>query len=100
MKHPTHHVVQSTRINQITINFLVKGHTENEADTVHTIEQDKTNKKVLLPSEWPIVLRNTPSDKFEIIVHPLDYSAFYDVHALQREYKNFRLDSEGGCQLF
>ena len=92
-----HHIVNTLDIQTITVYFLIKGHTENEADTVHsTIERDKKKKKVFVPSDWPVIIRNTPTDKFKMHTHSMTYSDFLDVKKLQKDaYKNFRLNAEG-----
>ena len=66
--------------------IIVKGHTENEADTVHsTIERDKVKKKVFLPSEWPIVILNTPTEKFKMIVNEKQmYAVYMSINSLFR----------------
>ena len=80
--------------------LFLKGHTENEADTVHsTIERAKNDKKVYLPSEWPVVLQNTPTERFDIITHTLNFSSFYDMKEMQKTYRNFRINEEGETAL-
>ena len=90
-------IVNTTSIEVITVTFLVKGHTENEADTTHSvIERDSKKKKVFLPSEWATIIRNTPTDKFKITVHELVHTDFIDVKYLKKSaYKNFRKDIAG-----
>ena len=95
-----HHIVQATKINQITITFLVKGHTENSADTVHSIiERNRSTAKIFLPYEWATVIRSAPTEKIDLNVHELTFKDFFDLKELSARYKNFRLDCYGEVAL-
>ena len=60
-------------IDRITITFLVKGHTENSADTVHlVIERNKKIVKLFLPNEWATITRSVPTEKIELQVHEME----------------------------
>ena len=92
-----HHVVQATQLEEITVNYLVKGHTENQADTIHSmVEAKKASAKLFLPSEWATVIRSADADnKFAIEVYEMSYGDFYDAQELFTRYKNFKIDEEG-----
>lgn len=76
----------TTKIQKITLTFLLPGHTMMPVDSVHAaIEHGVRNKTVWAPSEWPTLITNCRSKPkpYEVIV--LSHTDFYDWKAIQNK---------------
>ena len=79
----------------IEVLFLVRGHTENCADEVHSAIEGEKNIVVYTPSDWAVLVRNTKMKDAEIIMHHLDYSDFFHVTDYMNQIPNFYKDEAG-----
>ena len=83
------HVVNSTNIQTIEVNFLERGHTQMEADSMHSaIEGSKKSKsKLFSMNDWgKVILKARRKDKNERLHpyqhHALEYHNIYDFKEL------------------
>lgn len=73
-------------INEISITYLIVGHTYMPVDSMHAvIEKSIKNKIVQAPSEWPTLLRNARLNPEPYIVKQLHFSDFLDFRTLSTE---------------
>lgn len=76
----------SAIIEEITLTFLIAGHTYLPVDSMHAIiERSLKNTVVQAPSEWPTILRNARSNPEPYEVYSLGYSDFLDFKGLVSE---------------
>lgn len=79
------HHVQTSTIDEITLNFLETGHTQMECDSMHSaIENAKKNVKVYTIGEWCNVITLARRSK-PYTIHRMNYSSFYDLNKLNNE---------------
>lgn len=66
-------------LNQITITYLLPGHTMMPVDSVHsTIESFVRNRTIWAPSEWPTVIRNARTNPWGYECIKLSHNDFYN----------------------
>ena len=90
-----HHIVQATTIKVITVHFLVKGHTENDADTIHSIIERNSCVKLFLPDDCATVIQSSPKEVYDIDVKQMTHEIFFDFHEVTAWYKNFKIAYAG-----
>lgn len=86
-------------IHSITHKFLVKGHTQNEGDSVHStierrIKQMLRSGPIYVPDQYINAIREAKKKGKKYNVVEMSHSEFYDIKKLQ-EYK-LNKDTEGG----
>lgn len=82
---------------EITIihRFLLKGHTQNEGDSVHArIETESKGKRLFVPSHWRRVMRDAKKKDEDYIVVKMDQSKVYDFEDLFSR-QNWEYDVNG-----
>lgn len=93
--------VQNLNINSITHKFLIRGHTQNEADSVNSLieKEVKRNLKsgpIYSPDQYIALIKNAKKSKPPLNVHELTFDSFMDIKILQEEWGyNFNADMEG-----
>lgn len=76
----------ANNISEITITYLIVGHTYMPVDSMHgIIEKSIKNKIVQSPSEWPTILRNARINPEPYIVKQLKFSDFLDFRTIAIE---------------
>ncbi|XP_072394907.1 uncharacterized protein [Diabrotica undecimpunctata] len=95
------YAVTNLNINKITHKFLIKGHSQNEGDNIHSlIEKDiKRNLKsgpIYIPAQYVTIIKGAKKTTPYFEVHELNYDFFTDVKALQEEWGyNFNINTLG-----
>ena len=89
------YIVTETLIESIEVCYFVKGHTENSADTVHSMIEGAKVSNVQLPSEWPVIFRNIDSKELTLRVTEMKYTDFIDLKAWMTSFPNWYRDAEG-----
>lgn len=93
--------VQTLNIKSITHKFLIKGHTQNEADSVHSLiqRQIQDNLKsgpIYTPDQYVAIIKTAKKSAPPLHVHELTYESFYDIKKLQEEWGyNFSINTSG-----
>ncbi|XP_026743215.1 uncharacterized protein LOC113504908 [Trichoplusia ni] len=92
---------QNFNINTITHKFLITGHTQNEADSVHSLIEKEIKKNlksgpIYSPDQYIALIKNAKKSKPAINVHELTFESFMDMKLLQEEWGyNYNIDIEG-----
>lgn len=93
--------IQNLNIKSITHKFLIRGHTQNEADSVHSLieKEVKRNLKsgpIYTPDQYITLIKNAKKSKPFLNVHELNFEAFFDMKALQEDWGyNFSTNTDG-----
>lgn len=77
------YAVRTLAINSITHKFLVRGHTQNEGDNIHsiiekTIKKAKKSGPIYVPDQYIQLIRNAKKKGKPYIVHELNFTDFID----------------------
>lgn len=77
------YAVRMLAINSITHKFLVRGHTQNEADNIHSIieksiKKAKKSGPIYVPDQYVQIIRNAKKRGQPYIVHELNFTDFLD----------------------
>ena len=89
------YIITNTGIELIFICYLEKGHTENSADTVHSIIESEKLSNVQLPSEWPIIFRQISTKEISLNVTEVKHTDFLDLKTWMSSFPNWYKDAEG-----
>ncbi|RVE44164.1 hypothetical protein evm_011184 [Chilo suppressalis] len=95
------YAVNYLNISSITHKFLIRGHTQNEADSVHSLIEREVKKNlrsgpIYSPDQYVALIKNAKKSKPAINVHELTFESFVNLKALQEEWGyNFTIDKEG-----
>lgn len=78
------YAVQELNIRSITHKFLIKGHTQNEGDVVHSLIESNVKKQLesgpMYTSEsFASVIRNCKKTGSQFFVHKMCFESFYDI---------------------
>lgn len=95
------YAVQNLNITSITHKFLIRGHTQNEADSVHGLIEKEVQKNlksgpIYTPDQYIALIKNAKKSKPPLIVHEMHYDSFYNLKSLQEEWGyNFTINTDG-----
>lgn len=95
------YAVTHLNINSITHKFLIRGHTQNEADSIHSLIEREVKKNlksgpIYSPDQYVTLIKNAKKTKPSINVHELTFESFMNLKALQEEWGyNFNTDIDG-----
>lgn len=93
-------VAHFENIQTITHKYLIKGHTQNEADNVHSLieKEIKKNEKagpIYIPYQYVTLIKNARKSGKPFIVKELNYDFFFNLKKLQELWGyNFNEDCE------
>ncbi|XP_013185605.2 uncharacterized protein LOC106131153 [Amyelois transitella] len=84
------YAVKSLRINTITHKFLIRGHTQNEGDTAHSIiekaiKRAKKSGPIYVPEQYLQIIRSAKKIGNPFKVKEMNYDDFYDLKNLTEE---------------
>ncbi|CAH2009765.1 unnamed protein product [Acanthoscelides obtectus] len=80
-----HHAVQKYNfINSITHKFLIKGHTQNEGDSVHSVIERHVKRSlksgpIFIPAQYVTIIRTSKVSGSPYRVHELNHEDFLDL---------------------
>lgn len=82
--------VQRLNINSITHKYLVKGHTQNEGDTVHSIiegslKRAKKSGPIYVPEQYVSLIRSAKKSGAPLRVREMNFGDFFDLKILYDE---------------
>lgn len=82
-----HFAVTTLNINSIQHNFLIRGHTQNEGDTAHSIIEKaitraKKSGPIYIPEQYISIIRGAKKTGKPFLVREMNYSDFFDLKAL------------------
>lgn len=82
-----HFAVTKLNINSIQHNFLIRGHTQNEGDTAHSviekaITRAKKSGPIYIPEQYISIIRGAKKTGKPFSVREMNYSDFVDLKAL------------------
>lgn len=92
--------IQTMQIETITHKYLIAGHTENEADNIHScIEREKQrilkSGPIFIPSEISMLVKTSKKTGEPYNVKEMETSDFYDWKKLSEDFgKNFSLNTD------
>lgn len=95
------YAVKNLNIKRITHKFLIRGHTQNEADSVHSLieKEVKRNLKsgpIYTPDQYIALIKNAKKSRPVLNVHELNFEAFVDLKTLQEDWGyNFSTNTDG-----
>ncbi|XP_022818610.1 uncharacterized protein LOC111351076 isoform X1 [Spodoptera litura] len=95
------YAVKTLAVNKITHKFLIRGHTQNEGDTAHSIiekaiKKAKKSGAIYVPDQYVQIIRSAKKKGNQFIVEELNFDDFYDVKKLTDEIElNTFKDVEG-----
>lgn len=78
-------------IESITHKYLIKGHTHNEADNVHSLIEKEITKHekagpIYIPCQYATLIKSARKTGKPFIVKELDYTFFHDIKVLQEQW--------------
>uniref|UniRef100_A0A6P7GHP5 Uncharacterized protein LOC114338962 n=1 Tax=Diabrotica virgifera virgifera TaxID=50390 RepID=A0A6P7GHP5_DIAVI len=84
------YAVSNLNIKSITHKFLIRGHTQNEADSVHSLIEKEVKKNlksgpIYTPDEYIALIKNAKKTRPAIVVHELSFDSFVNLKELQEE---------------
>lgn len=84
------YAVQHLDINSITHKYLIRGHTQNEGDTIHSIiEKSLTRAKksgpIYVPDQYVPIIRNAKKKGQPLQVRELHFTDFKDIKTLHND---------------
>lgn len=84
------YAVTHLNINSITHKFLIRGHTQNEGDTAHSIiekniKRSKKSGPIYVPDQYISLIRTAKKTGEPFQVNELTFSDFYDLKSLAEE---------------
>lgn len=84
------YAVETLRIKSITHKFLIRGHTQNEGDTAHSIiekaiKKAKKSGPIYVPEQYVQIIRFAKKNGNPFVVEEQNYSDFYDLKKLTEE---------------
>lgn len=85
-----YYAVKKFQINSITHKYLIRGHTQNEGDVVHSIieksmKRAKNSGPIYVPDQILSIIRNSKKKGNPFIVKELNYNDFVDLKLLTNE---------------
>lgn len=95
------YAVHYLNINSITHKFLIRGHTQNEADSVHSLIEREVKKNlksgpIYSPDQYITLIKNAKKSRPAINVHELTFDSFMNIKSLQEDWGyNFHTDTNG-----
>lgn len=95
------YAVQYLDVHAITHKYLIRGHTQNEGDAIHSIIEKAVNRAkksgpVYVPDQYVSLIRNAKKRGKPLQVKELGYEDFMDFKELHRELGvNFAKDTSG-----
>lgn len=95
------YAVQILNINSITHKFLIRGHTQNEADSVHSLIEKEVKKNlksgpIYTPDQYVTLIKSAKKCNPPINVHEMTYNMFVDLKDLQEEWGyNYTINTDG-----
>lgn len=95
------YAVANLNINSIIHKFLIKGHTQNEADNIHSLIEKEIKRNlrsgpIYSPHQYVTLIKNAKKTPPPFLVHELTYESFFDLKHLQEEWgNNFTRDDTG-----
>lgn len=93
--------VQNLNIKSITHKFLIRGHTQNEADSVHSLIEKEVKKNltagpIFTADQYVALIKNAKKSRPPIQVHEMTYESFVDLKVLQDSWGyNYSTDTQG-----
>lgn len=84
------YAVEKYQINSITHKYLIRGHTQNEGDTVHSIieksmKRSKKSGPIYVPDQLVTIIRNSKKTGNPFVVKELSFKDFIDLKSLTDE---------------
>lgn len=85
-----YYAVSTLPIKSITHKFLIRGHTQNEADSVHSvieknIRRAKKSGPIYTPDQYVALIRNAKKTGNSFTVTEMSYDSFYDLKLLSND---------------
>ncbi|CAG4919702.1 unnamed protein product [Colias eurytheme] len=82
--------VSKLNIKSITHKFLIRGHTQNEGDTAHSliekcIKKERKSSPIYVPDQYVNVIRKAKKSGNPFKVFELNYDSFFDLKVLAEE---------------
>lgn len=95
------YVVTHLNIESITHKFLIKGHTQNEGDNIHSLIEKEIKKNlksgpIYSPHQYVAIIKNAKKTGKKFWVHELTFESFLDMKKLQEDWgSNFNKTTDG-----
>lgn len=85
------YAVNFFNIESITHKFLIRGHTQNEADSVHSLIEKEVKKNlksgpIYTPTQYVTLIKSSKKNGPPIHVNELTFESFFDLKALQEDW--------------
>lgn len=87
-------------LNSITHKFMIKGHTQNEGDSVHSVIERRIKKRlksgpIYTPDQYVDVIRSAKQSNTPYRVHEFAHDSFYDLKSLASDIgKNYSKNTD------
>ncbi|XP_062529653.1 uncharacterized protein LOC134200558 [Bombyx mori] len=95
------YAVTHLNIKSITHKFLIKGHTQNEGDNIHSLIEKEITKNlksgpIYSPHQYVAIIKNAKKSGKKFLVHELTFESFLDLKKLQEDWGfNFNKTKDG-----
>ena len=93
------YVIQTTDIESITVYYLIKGHTENDEDMVHSLIERNKESSIMVPNDWCALIRNMTTKKLKIEVKKMKHASFLDITTFMKSIPNLHKCEDGKSTL-
>lgn len=100
------YAVSHFNIKVITHKFLIKGHTQNEGDNVHSLIEKEVKKNlksgpIYSPHQYVTMIKNAKKSNPPFKVHELTFESFINLKKLQEEWGyNYNVNTSGNTVLW
>lgn len=94
------YAVQNLNIKSITHKFLIRGHSQNEGDNVHSVIEKQVKRflkasPIYVPQQYVTLIQTAKKTGPPYTVNEMTHDKFYDLKSLQEEWgNNFNLNDD------
>lgn len=94
------YAVHKWSVKSITHKFLIRGHSQNEGDNVHSVIEKQVKRflqsgPIYIPEQYKTLIGSAKKTGKPYIVREMTHDKFYDIKALQESWgTNFNIDEE------
>lgn len=94
------YAVSNMRVKSITHKFLIRGHSQNEGDNVHSVIEKQVKRHIksgpiYIPQQYVTLIRTAKKSGPPYKVHEMTHDRFYNLKVLQETWgTNFNMDED------
>lgn len=98
------YAVENYEINSVTHKYLIRGHTQNEGDAVHSViekclKKAKTSGPIYIPQQYVTLIRSAKKKGNPFVVQELTFTDFIDLKDLSDQLRLNSTKNTNGVQI-